>query len=49
MDTARAFLGFAATSLHIVSRGNALYWTWVGVLLALIVSGVLKNTELRKE
>jgi Ni/Fe-hydrogenase subunit HybB-like protein len=45
MDTARAFLGFAATSLHIVSRGNALYWTWVGVLLALIVSGVLAYVD----
>ena len=45
MDTARAFLGFAATSLQIVSRGNSLYWTWIGVLAALIVSGVLAYVD----
>ena len=45
MDIARAFLGFAATSLRLVSRGNWLYWSWIGVLAVLIVSGLLAYAD----
>ena len=37
--TARAFGQFALGSLRLVLRGNALYWAWVGLLLALIARG----------
>ena len=45
MDIARAFLGFAATSLRLVLRGNWLYWSWIGVLAVLIVSGLLAYAD----
>ena len=35
----RAFGQFVLGSVRVVLRGNALYWCWIGVLLALIVRG----------
>jgi Ni/Fe-hydrogenase subunit HybB-like protein len=37
----RRFLRFVAGSRAAVSRGDRLYWSWLAVLVALIVSGVL--------
>jgi len=39
MTTLRLFGSFAAGSLRLVLRGNALYWLWIGLLLALIGAG----------
>jgi molybdopterin-containing oxidoreductase family membrane subunit len=39
------FSQFAAGSLRAVSRGNALYWGWIGALLALVVSGALAYAD----
>jgi Ni/Fe-hydrogenase subunit HybB-like protein len=40
METMRAFLGFAGASVRIATRGDALYWAWVGGLLVLVASGL---------
>lgn len=48
MTTLRHFLDFATGSLRIVLRGNALYWLWIALLLALIVGGgIAYSTQLR--
>lgn len=39
MGTIRHFIHFALGSLRIVTRGNLLYWLWVGLLLVLIAAG----------
>ncbi|WP_110174462.1 sulfate reduction electron transfer complex DsrMKJOP subunit DsrP [Luteitalea pratensis] len=41
----RAFVGFGTTSLRLVSRGDALYWGWIGVLLLLVASGMLAYVD----
>lgn len=41
MRTIKLFLQFTGDSLRIVTRGNALYWTWVTGLLVLIGTGVV--------
>ena len=41
MQTIRSFWEFTLGSLRIVTRGNALYWTWIGALLAMIAAGVV--------
>ena len=41
MEAVRRFNRFIVSSVHLVLRGNATYWTWVVVLLALIASGGL--------
>ena len=41
METVRRFSRFVAGSLRLVTRGNAAYWVWLGVLGALIASGLL--------
>jgi molybdopterin-containing oxidoreductase family membrane subunit len=45
VETLRVLGQFVGGSLRAVSRGNALYWGWIGVLLALIVSGALAYTD----
>ena len=40
METARAFSHFAGRGARIVATGDRLYWAWLGVLAALIVSGL---------
>ena len=35
------FSHFVVGSVRLVSRGNTLYWAWIGVLLLLIASGLL--------
>jgi len=37
----RRFWNFVAGSWTLVTRGGAAYWAWIGVLVALIVSGAL--------
>jgi Ni/Fe-hydrogenase subunit HybB-like protein len=37
----RRFIRFVTGSVRLVSQGDPLYWSWVGLLAALIVSGVL--------
>lgn len=39
--TIRHFWQFALGSLRIATRGNVLYWLWVGLLLALIAGGAI--------
>ena len=39
MRFVRAFLQFVAGNTRIVLRGNALYWSWIALLVALIVVG----------
>ena len=39
MSAVRPFARFAADSVRLVLRGNATYWAWLAVLVALIVSG----------
>jgi molybdopterin-containing oxidoreductase family membrane subunit len=39
VQTLKNFLGFVLGSVRIVTRGNALYWAWVGGLLVLISLG----------
>ena len=41
MRIVRQFRGFVAGSLRLVGRGNRYYWAWIGLLVALIVSGGL--------
>jgi len=41
VNAVRHFARFTADSLRLVLRGNAMYWTWLGILAALIASGVL--------
>lgn len=41
MATIRHFWQFALGSLRIATRGNVLYWVWVGLLLALITGGAI--------
>lgn len=41
MSTVWRFSRFVSGSIHIVRRGEPLYWGWLAVLAALIVSGVL--------
>src|SRR5688572_19627032 len=41
MSTLGHFTRFLASSVRTVLRGNALYWTWVGVLSVLAVIGGL--------
>ena len=41
MTTLRNFYGFALGSLRVVTRGNLLYWLWVGGLGTLILTGFL--------
>jgi len=41
----RAFLGFGSTSVRLVSRGDARYWTWIGGLLLLVASGGLAYVD----
>ena len=45
VETLRAFLGFGATSVRLVTQGDARYWSWVGVLLALVASGLLAYAD----
>ena len=40
MRTVRLFLQFVAGSARIVLRGNALYWSWIALLLLLIGAGI---------
>ncbi|MGB3969915.1 MAG: NrfD/PsrC family molybdoenzyme membrane anchor subunit, partial [Planctomycetota bacterium] len=48
MGTVRHFVQFAAGSARIVGRGNALYWTWMSALLALIaIGGICYADQLR--
>jgi len=37
--TLSAFVQFVLGSLRVVLRGNAFYWAWIGLLVALIVRG----------
>jgi Ni/Fe-hydrogenase subunit HybB-like protein len=41
MGTLRSFAGFVGGSLRIVTRGHALYWAWIALLVTLIVAGAL--------
>ena len=41
MTTIRLFFRFVTGSLRLVLHGNPAYWTWLGLLAALIVSGIL--------
>jgi Ni/Fe-hydrogenase subunit HybB-like protein len=41
MNTVRFFFRFITGSVGLVLRGNAMYWTWLMVLSALVVSGGL--------
>jgi Ni/Fe-hydrogenase subunit HybB-like protein len=44
VSSARLFARFVARSVEVVTTGGRGYWTWVVVLLALIVSGVAAYT-----
>jgi Ni/Fe-hydrogenase subunit HybB-like protein len=41
MNSLKLFARFTADSVRIVTRGNWMYWTWVGSLLALVLVGVV--------
>lgn len=41
MNVLRMFVRFVTGSIRIVTRGNALYWTWITALLAMIAAGVV--------
>jgi Ni/Fe-hydrogenase subunit HybB-like protein len=41
VNSIRLFSGFTRGSLELILRGNRAYWTWLAVLGALILSGVL--------
>ena len=41
VSTVQLFTRFTTGSLRLVLRGNAAYWSWIGALLVLIVSGAL--------
>jgi molybdopterin-containing oxidoreductase family membrane subunit len=45
MGFLRVFSRFVAGSARLVSSGNTFYWAWLGVLLALILSGALAYAE----
>jgi molybdopterin-containing oxidoreductase family membrane subunit len=45
MITARRFARFVGGSLQLVLEGNRLYWAWVGLLAALLVSGMAAYTS----
>jgi len=45
VSTVRLFSRFATGSLRLVLRGNAVYWGWLGLLGALVVSGVLAYAQ----
>ena len=40
MSFARRFARFVNGSVRLVTRGNALYWSWIAGLVVLIVSGL---------
>ncbi|BCS30994.1 menaquinol oxidoreductase [Luteitalea sp. TBR-22] len=40
MTTLHAFLAFTRSSGRLVLRGDVLYWSWIGLLLLLIASGL---------
>ena len=40
METARAFSQFVGRGARVVAAGDRVYWAWIGLLAALIVSGV---------
>jgi molybdopterin-containing oxidoreductase family membrane subunit len=40
LHTLKRFARFAAASIEVIRRGNAAYWTWLALLVALILSGV---------
>jgi Ni/Fe-hydrogenase subunit HybB-like protein len=44
VPTVRPFARFVGGSLQVVATGGWVYWTWIGVLLLLIVSGVAAYT-----
>ena len=41
MNRLRLFSQFVIASIRLVTRGNAMYWAWIAVLLTLIASGAL--------
>ncbi len=41
MNPLRSFSWFVMKSAQLVMRGNAMYWTWLAILVGLIASGVL--------
>src|SRR5215467_3021786 len=41
INSIRLFSGFTRGSLKLILRGNRMYWTWLTLLGALIVSGAL--------
>ncbi|MBS1856723.1 MAG: polysulfide reductase NrfD [Acidobacteria bacterium] len=45
VDTIRLFSGFTRGSLRLMLRGNRAYWTWLAVLGALILSGILAYVD----
>jgi Ni/Fe-hydrogenase subunit HybB-like protein len=45
VTTLRVFSLLVSSSLRLVVRGNAFYWTWLAALLVLIVSGALAYAE----
>ena len=40
LSTARLFATFVTGSVRVVTRGGRMYWAWVGLLVALIASGI---------
>jgi molybdopterin-containing oxidoreductase family membrane subunit len=45
MRTPRLIARFVLGALRIITRGNALYWTWIALLLSLITVGVIAYSE----
>jgi molybdopterin-containing oxidoreductase family membrane subunit len=45
VESVRQFSRFVGGCVRVVLRGNAAYWTWVALLLALIVSGAMAYAQ----